>query len=116
MLESAVTRTSEAVTLDLLSYMDLEAMWEKKLGSTKKRGLMSGTTPESKRYLILTYSVEFDRIHYPLALSHFGCPSPILLQETIKKLQAELDQARNHVCCSSTETYYSGGQIFTCTS
>lgn len=95
MLESAVTKSSEAVTLDLLSYMDLEAMWEKKLSFNKKQRFSCGTKPESKRYLILTYSVEFDRIHYPLALSYFGSPNPIVLQETIRKLQTQLNKARN---------------------
>ena len=100
MLESAITKSSESVTLDLLSYMDLEAMWEKKLGSVKKQKLSSGTKPESKRYLILTYSVEFDRIHYPLALSYFGSPNPIVLQDVIRKLQARLDKARTVLALS----------------
>ena len=33
----------------------------------------------SKRYLILTYSVEFDRIHYPLPLPYLGKPNPVAL-------------------------------------
>ena len=33
----------------------------------------------SKRYLILTYSVEFDRIHYPLPLPYLGKPDPVAL-------------------------------------
>lgn len=99
MLESAITKSSESVTLDLLTYSDLETMWEKKLGSTKKQGGLSpGSKPQAKRYLILTYTVEFDRIHYPLALSYCGRPDPVILQETIRKLQAELDRARKQVC------------------
>lgn len=56
MLESAVTKSSDAVTLDLLTYSDLEALRSKRVGSWNGRG-----TAQSKRYLIMTYSVEFDR-------------------------------------------------------
>lgn len=60
MLESAITKSSDSVTLDLLTYADLESLRNKKHGSGR------GTSPshkqtQSKRYLILTYSVEFDR-------------------------------------------------------
>ena len=84
MLESAITKSSDSVILDLLTYEDLESMWEKKLGSN--RGKRDITKPEAKRYLILTYNVEFDRIHYPLALSYCGSPDPTILQEIIRKL------------------------------
>ena len=88
MLESAITKTSDSVILDLLTYEDLESMWEKKLGSNK-RGKRELSKPQAKRYLILTYNVEFDRIHYPLALSYCGSPDPIILQQTIRKLVSE---------------------------
>lgn len=98
MLESAIMKSSESVTLDLLTYGDLEAMWKKKLGSSKNQGeILPGTEPQAKRYLILTYNAEFDRIHYPLALSYCGCPDPMILQDTIRKLQMELDRARKQV-------------------
>lgn len=96
MLESAITKSSKSVVLDLLTYEDLEAMWKKKLG-TNKRGKRELSDPQAKRYLILTYSVEFDRIHYPLALSYCGCPDPMLLQDIIRELQAELDIFKKQV-------------------
>lgn len=96
MLESAITKTSKSVVLDLLTYEDLEAMWERKLGSNK-HGKKDLSKPQAKHYLILTYNVEFDRIHYPLALSYCGCPDPIVLQDIIRKLQAELDMTRKQV-------------------
>lgn len=98
MLESAITKSSESVTLDLLTCGDLEAMWEKRLGSGKVRGGLSpASKPQAKRYLILTYDVEFDRIHYPLALPYCGRPDPARLQDTVRKLQAELERARKQV-------------------
>nr|XP_033811932.1 coiled-coil domain-containing protein 61 isoform X4 [Geotrypetes seraphini] len=63
MLESALMQSSESVTLDLLTYADLEQLRNRKMGSgiwhvptTKSAAL------NSKRYLILIYSVEFDRV------------------------------------------------------
>lgn len=102
MLKSAITRASESVCLDLLTYEDLEHMWDKKLGTLGRQGggqqsPMSSSKAKAKRYLILTYNVEFDRIHYPLALSYCGQPDPKLLQDIIRKLQAELDSNRNQV-------------------
>ncbi|XP_028921094.1 centrosomal protein CCDC61 isoform X2 [Ornithorhynchus anatinus] len=46
----------------------------------------------SKRYLILVYSVEFDRIHYPLPLPYLGKPDPAALQGVIRALREELAQ------------------------
>ncbi|KAG9329309.1 hypothetical protein JZ751_005786 [Albula glossodonta] len=44
----------------------------------------------AKRYLILIYTVEFDRIHYPLPLPYQGKPDPAALQREIRALRAEL--------------------------
>jgi hypothetical protein len=35
--------------------------------------------------LILTYVVEFDRVHYPLPLKHEAVPNPVALQKTIRR-------------------------------
>ncbi len=101
MLKSAITRASESVCLDLLTYEDLEHMWDKRLGPLGRRGgqhsPLSSSKTQTKRYLILTYNVEFDRIHYPLALTYCGQPDPRVLQDIIRKLQAELDTSRKQV-------------------
>ena len=41
----------------------------------------------NKRYLILTYAVEFDRVHYPLPLTFNENPTTPALQKTIKRLR-----------------------------
>ena len=40
----------------------------------------SRSPPNNKRYLILTYAAEFDRVHYPLPLIFEDTPDP----ETLK--------------------------------
>ncbi|XP_019855245.1 PREDICTED: coiled-coil domain-containing protein 61-like isoform X1 [Amphimedon queenslandica] len=96
MLESAIKKASDCVSLELLTYSDLENLRQRK-SNPKSRSLSGGGLSElscdtpSKRYLILTYSAEFDRIHYPLALPYAGKSDPIMLQETIRELKKELE-------------------------
>ncbi|KAL1769313.1 coiled-coil domain-containing protein 61 [Sigmodon hispidus] len=94
MLESALTQSSESVTLDLLTYTDLESLRSRKLGG--RQGTMAPRSAQlnSKRYLILIYSVEFDRIHYPLPLPYQGKPDPVVLQGIIRSLKEELGRLR----------------------
>ncbi|XP_015196377.1 centrosomal protein CCDC61 isoform X2 [Lepisosteus oculatus] len=91
MLESAVRKTSESVSLDLLTYGDLELLRNRKAGLLgRPRAPAQSPALHSKRYLILIYSVEFDRIHYPLPLPYLGKPDPAALQREIRALRAEL--------------------------
>ncbi|XP_064602133.1 centrosomal protein CCDC61-like isoform X2 [Liolophura sinensis] len=89
MLESALSQTSECVSLDLMTYGDLESLRQRKSG-VKSSVPAARTTLNSKRYLILTYTVEFDRIHYPLPLPYVGKPDPRALQETIRQLRKDI--------------------------
>lgn len=55
-------QSSESVTLDLLTYTDLESLRSRKIGVGPRHPSAAKTSPlSSKRYLILIYSVEFDR-------------------------------------------------------
>ncbi|XP_010612942.1 coiled-coil domain-containing protein 61 [Fukomys damarensis] len=94
MLESALTQSSEAVTLDLLTYTDLESLRNRKLGGRPGTLAPRSAQLNSKRYLILIYSVEFDRIHYPLPLPYQGKPDPVILQGIIRSLKEELSRLR----------------------
>ena len=40
----------------------------------------------------MTYSSEFDRVHYPLPMSYNGPPDPSRLQQTIRDLHHRLEQ------------------------
>ncbi|XP_037543439.1 centrosomal protein CCDC61 [Nematolebias whitei] len=91
MLESAVRKTSDSVTLDLLTYADLELLRNRKAGVVgRPRGQQQSSALTTKRYLILIYTVEFDRIHYPLPLPYVGKPDPATLQKEIRTLRGEI--------------------------
>ncbi|XP_070258191.1 centrosomal protein CCDC61 isoform X1 [Myotis yumanensis] len=94
MLESALTQSSESVTLDLLTYTDLESLRNRKMGGRPGPSASRSAQLNSKRYLILIYSVEFDRIHYPLPLPYQGKPDPVFLQGIIRSLKEELGRLR----------------------
>ncbi|XP_046401844.1 centrosomal protein CCDC61-like [Ischnura elegans] len=101
MLKSGLLRTSECVSLDLLTFEALELLRGKK---QDKNGYKMNSPPTSRgskiiassnrRYLILTYTVEFDRIHYPLPMEYIGLPNPQILQGTIRRLEAEIQKLR----------------------
>ncbi|XP_030638650.1 centrosomal protein CCDC61 [Chanos chanos] len=96
MLESAVSKSSESVTLDLLTYSDLELLRNRKAGVVgRPRAQQQCPALSAKRYLILIYTVEFDRIHYPLPLPYLGKPDPAALQKEIRSLRVELDALRS---------------------
>ncbi|KAM8954343.1 centrosomal protein CCDC61 isoform 2-T2 [Pelodytes ibericus] len=95
MLHSALTQTSDSVTLDLLTYADLELLRHRKAGGASRQAPPPrSSTLSSKRYLILIYSVEFDRIHYPLPLPYVGKPDPVYLRQVIQGLKEELAALR----------------------
>ncbi|CAH3145520.1 unnamed protein product [Pocillopora meandrina] len=94
MLESALAKGSNSVSVDLLTYGDLESLRNQQhhrtgYGTQHIPGAKTRSQLHSKRYLIMTYTVEFDRIHYPLPLPYVGKPDPVQLQETIRKLREE---------------------------
>jgi hypothetical protein len=65
----------------------------------------------TKRYLILTYAVEFDRVHYPLPLTHQDSASPEALQRTIQRLRKDLaagKQLYTNSCHSKLKAYVCG--------
>lgn len=113
------------MTLDLLTYADLELLRNRKAGVVSRpRGLHQASALTAKRYLILIYTVEFDRcvrlsalsllqplmtsallpvdhcwvcrIHYPLPLPYLGKPDPAVLQKEVRALKAELSAVASY--------------------
>ncbi|KAG3016438.1 hypothetical protein PC121_g14447 [Phytophthora cactorum] len=98
MLLTALHRRSETVFVDLLTAADLDLYRQRKLHpGAISEGLTSAATAtgNGKRYLILTYAVEFDRVHYPLPLIQELSPPPEVLQRTIRRLRQALAENEN---------------------
>ena len=72
MLLAALRCTSSGVSLDILSFRDLEALRGCSCSSSSRgRPQYRDALPMlgGKRYLLLTNKSEFGRVHYPLPLS-----------------------------------------------
>ncbi|XP_050293974.1 centrosomal protein CCDC61-like [Anthonomus grandis grandis] len=95
MIKSGLLRTSESVSLDLLTFEDLELLRSRKI--TKSVGVANN----NRRYLILTYIVEFDKIRYPLPLEYCGPPDPHILQTTIRRLEVELAKTKEELAAKN---------------
>ncbi|KAL4457977.1 hypothetical protein ABPG75_012842 [Micractinium tetrahymenae] len=112
MLLSALRQESDSVFVDLLTYGDLELLRSKRAGGVSGGAAQAGTQQQTaappppqqqqqqpgspalnKRYLILTYAAEFDRVHYPLPLQYEENPDPRRLKATIRALRAQLAAA-----------------------
>jgi coiled-coil domain-containing protein 61 len=85
---------SHSVIIDLLTKADLEMLKARKTGRPVAT-LPSVQRNTTKRYVILTYIVEFDRVHYPLPLKYEATPDPAALQNTIRRLRRELEDSRS---------------------
>ncbi|SPQ98718.1 unnamed protein product (mitochondrion) [Plasmodiophora brassicae] len=98
MLWAALRGSTDSVFVDLLTASDLESLRSRTAGpqSNGRPGTQrKPSKPNNKRYLILTYTVEFDRVHYPLMLKHSEVPETEALQRTIQRLRAELATAKS---------------------
>ena len=68
MLRSALEEGG-SVSLDILTYADLQALKRRKAGQPEGGAQTSAGSANNKRYIIVTYESQFDRVHYPLPLS-----------------------------------------------
>lgn len=91
MLLTALKRESEHVVTDLLTYRDLDMLQQRQAGPDHLACPASGCSAadHNKRYLIMTYMSEFDRIHYPLPLQYVAAPDPEYLKSIISRLRSE---------------------------
>jgi len=111
MLMSALSKESESVVIDLLSFKDLEQMKIKKMQAnslkdsynysesgisfnTAKMNLntLSNTNDPikmNKRYFIISYSNEFEKVHYPIPLQIMSTPDHEILFRTIQRMKKQ---------------------------
>lgn len=97
MLTTSISKNSDSVFLDILTYQDLQVLKSRKQGAsatnTSQSQSMSNTNSvNNKRYLIMTYVVEFDKVHYPLPLNFNENPDVESLKQTIKRLRTEIEE------------------------
>ena len=86
MLITAITKSSESVYVDVLTHHDIEMQ-------NARRSTHKPTTDPAiakRRYIILSYMVEFDKVHYPLALNFNEHVDSHRLKLTIKRLTEQL--------------------------
>ena len=117
MLLTSLSKNSDSVFLDILTYQDLQVLKARKQSSGNPTGSsqsQSQSQPSNntnnKRYLILTYVVEFDKVHYPLPLSFVDMPDVDALKNTIRRLRSEIEDMgkANKVGGSTGNSFFSG--------
>lgn len=86
MLISALKCETESVYIDLLTYADLEMLKSKKTTQNTSQSQQNN----SKRYVILTYMGEFERVHYPLPLNFLEEPDADSLRRTITRMKNQI--------------------------
>ena len=108
MLVSALQHTSDSVCVDLLTYSDLEVLKAKRLRRAGQSVPVpaAGGAANNKRYLILTYQGEFDKVHYPLPLAFEEYPDPSTLKATIVSLRGALRLAIDRLAARSVRAEY----------
>ncbi len=85
-----MNQESTSVNIDLFTYDDLEALRKKRQGQSGSiTHHPTNIQLANKRYLILTYNAEYDRIYYPLSLPYCGKPDPVVLMQQVRQLTAE---------------------------
>lgn len=92
MLGSAIRGDSECLRVDLLTYSDLQRLSQSRRGTDGDASSSASVASKARRrYLIVTYSAEFDSVSYPLPLA-FEEPTVALLQAVVRRLQAQLQE------------------------
>ena len=90
MLVAAMEGSSRSVLLEVVSQFQMEAI------RAKKRSRKSVGRFDSRVYLILTYTVEFDKVHYPLPLTQEEL-APAQQALIVRQLRAQLSLLKSFI-------------------
>lgn len=95
MLVSAFNKDSESVYVDIVTIQDLEQMKTRvnnenastnaSMNQSRQSTSLHGRNKDTKRYVILTYASQYDRVHYPLPLLLEETPNVPAMQRTIRR-------------------------------
>lgn len=109
MLCSSFEKDNDSVTVDILSFTDLEMKKAQKRGGSGVAVRSTAAAPSAnthdlkKRYVILTYMSEFDKAHYPLPLKFEDEPNYPALRRTIARLRRKIAERENREREPATE-------------
>lgn len=92
---SALAQESDAVYLDILTARDLEML--RRHANPQGPPTTSTAGQSDKRYLILTYRAEFDKVHYPLPLPLDERSEEEMLRAMVNRLRNDLSEARQTI-------------------
>ena len=99
MLMSGLSYESDNVLVDLISYKDLEIMRNRKNNLqtstnnlSESNNLSNDLSIINKKYLIISYSNEFEKVHYPLPINFIVQPEISLTLRTIERLKGYISK------------------------
>jgi hypothetical protein len=101
MLASALSKENDSVFADILSYSDLEMLKARKLGVNNSS--QQSAKSHLKRYIILTYANEFDRVHFPLPLSYQDDSNIDSLKRIVQRLRKRAKSSKMPVSENESE-------------
>lgn len=93
MLMSALPKSSDSVLIELISNKDLELMRQKRLNSNTNslndsmQSVSGDLAKMNKKYLIVSYNSDFEKVHYPLPLNWSQNSNSETLLRTIERLR-----------------------------
>ncbi|CAK71889.1 unnamed protein product (macronuclear) [Paramecium tetraurelia] len=91
MLQTAIQKTNENIFFEILTYQDLENLKQQKQQNQSHISRTSSTNSKiNKRYLILSYKNDLEKVHYPLALNYEEHIENSRLMTKIQNLKTEL--------------------------
>ena len=103
MLISGIEGESKSVMVDILSEKEIALLKTKRKTNTSTSSLEQSMRSEDarkknpgKRYIIVTYIVEFDKVHYPLPLFFEEKQDVEFQVKTITELRSELDMYKKN--------------------
>lgn len=95
MLLSALAQESDSVFLDVLTNRDLEMLRHR--ANPQGPPMTTNAVQLDKRYFILTYHSQFDKVHYPLPLLLEERSEQDALRSTVARLRGDLEEARQKI-------------------
>ena len=110
LFSSLSEKENSSVFLDLLTYEDLESL-KSRAGAMSSSGASKPMRSSNKRYVILTYAAEFDRVHYPLPLLQEE-PDPAVMREQVLKLRREVRALKLRARSSGSTSTSSASNLF----